>query len=187
MLRRKVRGNYGKGFSFNKRRRTSQVALTRYVGERQVRKRIPGLLSKSSIQSLACSECEVRDKVQGKESLSLEPQVDMELVVAGVGVQQAGADQMGVLREGVEVEVEHKGQSNYHICSDRDILLAERKALRLKVQNCGLNDISNIATSLRMSQRKGRKKGAMNGRRMRRRSRQKRKCWTPKGSSERPS
>ena len=159
MLRRKVRGNYGKGFSFNKRRRTSQVALTRYVGERQVGKRIPGLLSKSSIQSLACSECEVRDKVQGKESLSLEPQVDMELVVAGVGVQQAGADQMGVLREGVEVEVEHKGQSNDHICSDRDILLAERKALRLKVQNCGLNDISNIATSLRMRQRKGRKKG----------------------------
>ena len=88
MLRRKVRGNYGKGFSFNKRRRTSQVALTRYVGERQVGKRIPGLLSKSSIQSLACSECEVRDKVQGKESLSLEPQVDMELVVAGVGVQR---------------------------------------------------------------------------------------------------
>ena len=50
MLRRKVGGNYGKGFSFNKRRRTSQVAMTRYVGERQVGKRIPaGLLSKSSI------------------------------------------------------------------------------------------------------------------------------------------
>ena len=49
MLRRKVGGNYGKGFSFNKRRRTLQVALTRYVGGRQVGKRIPGPLSKSSI------------------------------------------------------------------------------------------------------------------------------------------
>ena len=97
--------------------------------------------------------------MQDKESLSREPQVDIELVEAGVGVQQTEADQMGVLGLGVEVEVEQKGQSNDHICSDRDILLAERKALRLKVQNCGLNDISNIATSLRMRQRKGRKKG----------------------------
>ena len=41
MLRRKVGGNYGKGFSFNKRRKTSQVAMTRYVGGRQIGKRIP--------------------------------------------------------------------------------------------------------------------------------------------------
>ena len=49
MLSRKVGGNYGKGFSFNKRRRTLQVAMTRYVGGRQVGKRLPGPLSKSSI------------------------------------------------------------------------------------------------------------------------------------------
>ena len=41
MLRRKVGGNYGKGFSFNKKRRTRQVAMTRYVGGRQIGKRIP--------------------------------------------------------------------------------------------------------------------------------------------------
>ena len=90
MLRRKVGGNYGKGFSFNKKRRTRQVAMTRYVGGRQVGKRLPGPLSKSSIKSSASSGREVRDKVQDKESLSLEPQVDMELVAAGVGVQQTG-------------------------------------------------------------------------------------------------
>ena len=47
MLSRKVGGNYGKGFSFNKKRRTRQVAMTRYVGGRQVGKRLPGPLSKS--------------------------------------------------------------------------------------------------------------------------------------------
>ena len=74
MLRRKVGGNYGKGFSFNKRRRTLQVAMTRYVGRRQMGKRLPGPLSKSSMESIASSRREVRHKVQGKESL--EPQVD---------------------------------------------------------------------------------------------------------------
>ena len=74
MLRRKVGGNYGKGFSFNKRRRTLQVAMTRYVGGRQIGKRLPGPLSKSSLESRASSRREVRDKVQSKESL--EPQVD---------------------------------------------------------------------------------------------------------------
>merc|ERR1719474_1651059 len=80
----------------------------------------------------------------------------MELVAAGVGVQQIGADQMGVL--GMGVEVKHIGQINDHTCSDRDIHLAEGKALRLKVQNFGLNDISNIATLLRMRPRRGRKR-----------------------------
>ena len=82
----------------------------------------------------------------------------MELVAAGVGVQQTEADQMGVLGMGEEAEVEHRGQIDDHICSDRDIHLAEGKALRLKVQNLGLNDISNIATLLRMRQRRGRKR-----------------------------
>ena len=70
ILRRKVGGNYGKGFSFNKRRRTLQVAMTRYVGRRQMGKRLPGPLPKSSLESIASS----RREVQGKESL--EPQVD---------------------------------------------------------------------------------------------------------------
>ena len=74
----------------------------------KIGKRLPGPLSKSSIQFLFSSGREVRDKVQGKESLSLELPVDMELVVAGGGVQQTGADQMGVLGVGVEVEVEHR-------------------------------------------------------------------------------
>ena len=72
MLRRKVGGNYGKGFSFNKKRRTRQVAMTRYVGERLVGKRLPGPLSKSSIKSSASSGRVVQGKVQGKESLSLQ-------------------------------------------------------------------------------------------------------------------
>ena len=76
MLRRKVGGNYMKGFSFNKRRRTLQVAMTRYAWRRQIGKRLPGPLSKSSIESYANSGREVQEKVQGKESLSLEPQVD---------------------------------------------------------------------------------------------------------------
>ena len=74
MLRRKVGGNYGKGFSFNKRRRILQVAMTRYVGRRQMGKRLPGPLPKSSLESIASSRREVQDKVQGKESL--EPQMD---------------------------------------------------------------------------------------------------------------
>ena len=65
---------------------------------------------------------------------------------------------MGVLGLGVEGEVEQKGQSNDHICSDRDIHLSEGKALRLQVQNFGLNDISDIATVPRMRQRRGRKR-----------------------------
>ena len=158
MLRRKVGGNYGKGFSFNKKRRTRQVAMTRYVGGRQIGKRIPGPLSKSSIKSSASSECVVQGKEKDKASLSLEPQVDMELVAAGVGVQQTEADQMGVLEMGEVAEVEHRGQSDDHICSDRDIQLAEGKALRQKVQNLGLNDVSNIATLPRMRQRRGRKR-----------------------------
>jgi len=160
MLIRKVGGNSGKGFSFNKKRRTLQVAMTRYVGGRQIGKRLPGPLSKSSIKSSASSGRVVQDKVQDKESLSLEPQVDMELVVAGVGVQQTEADKMGVLGMGeeAEVEVEHRGQIDDHICSDRDIHLAEGKALRLQVQNFGLNDISDIATLLRMRPRRGRKR-----------------------------
>ena len=69
ILRRKVGGNYGKGFSFNNKRRTLQVAMTRYVGGRQMGKRLPGPLSKSSIESIASSRHEIRDKVQGKENL----------------------------------------------------------------------------------------------------------------------
>ena len=71
----------------------------------------------------------VAEMKQGKAH-SLEPLVDMELVAAGVGVQQTGVDQMGVLGLGVEVEVEQKGQSNDHICSDRVIHLAEEKVLK---------------------------------------------------------
>ena len=130
-------------------------------GDGQIGKRLPGPLSKSSIESLASSRREVRNKVQGKESLSLEPQVDMELVAAGVGVQQTGADQMGVgLIEvfGIGLVVEHVEQFNELTCSDRDIHHSEGKALRLKVQNFGLNDISNIATLLRMRPRRGRKR-----------------------------
>ena len=80
----------------------------------------------------------------------------MELVAAGVGIQQTGADQMGVLGKGVEVE--HIGQINDHICSDRDIHLAGGKALRLKVQSFGLNDIGNTTSLLRMRPRRGRKR-----------------------------
>ena len=79
-------------------------------------------------------------------------------MAAGVGVQQTEADQMGVLGMGEEAEMDHRGQIDDHICSDRDIHLAEGKALRLKVQNFGLNDISNIATLLRMRPRRGRKR-----------------------------
>ena len=86
----------------------------------------------------------------------------MELVAAGVGVQQTGADQRGVLEMGKEAEVEHRGQIDDHICSDRDIHLATGKALRVKVQNCGLNDISDIATMLRMRPRRGRKRRRKN-------------------------
>merc|ERR1719268_481840 len=69
MLRRKVGGNYGKGFSFNKRRRTLQVAMTRYVGRRQMGKRLPGLLSKSPIESSASSGRVVQKKVQDMKSV----------------------------------------------------------------------------------------------------------------------
>ena len=78
-------------------------------------------------------------------------------MAAGVGIQQTGADQMVVLGKGVEVE--HIGQINDHICSDRDIHLAGGKALRLKVQSFGLNDIGNTTSLLRMRPRRGRNNG----------------------------
>ena len=62
---------------------------------------------------------------------------------------------MGVLGMGEEVEVEHRGQIDDHICS-HDIHLAVGKALRLKVQNFCLNDISNIAKLMRMRPRRRR-------------------------------
>lgn len=105
------------------------MAMTRYVGERQIGKKLPGPLPKSSLEISLSNGHAIQDEVQGEESIRLQTQVAMENV-------QETMEHFGV-------GVKHLDQFNEVVaCSNSNTQFAIGKGLGLQVQNFGLKEIS---------------------------------------------
>ena len=128
------------------------MAMTRYVGGRQIRKKLPGPPPKSSLEISLGNGHAIQNEVQGEESIRLQTQVAMEYVQETMELRDE-VEQVGMW---VKVEVEHLDQYSEAVaCPKSDTQSAIGKGLRLQMQKFGLNENSDTASFPRIKHMRG--------------------------------